>query len=44
MYAFCIVDLRNDKIFLLRGVANGLELELRFKKEGGKWLLTKLMT
>ena len=34
----------NDKIFLLRGVANGLELELRFKKEGGKWLLTKLMT
>lgn len=34
----------NDKIFLLRGVANGLELELHFKKEGGKWLLTKLMT
>jgi len=33
-----------DKIFLLRGVANGLELELRFKKEGGKWLLTKLTT
>lgn len=34
----------DNKIFLLRGVANGLELELRFKKEGGKWLLTKLMT
>ena len=34
----------NDKIFLLRGVANGLELELRFKREGGKWLLTKLVT
>ena len=26
----------NQKIFLMRGVANGLELELRFKKVGGK--------
>ena len=33
-----------EKIYLLRGVANGLEMELRFKKEGGKWLLKKLMT
>ena len=34
----------NEKIYLLRGVANGLEMELRFKKEGGKWLLKKMMT
>ena len=34
----------NDKIFLLRGVANGLEMELRFKKVGGKWLLMKMTT
>lgn len=34
----------NKKIFLMRGVANGLELELRFKKAGGKWLLTKMTT
>ena len=33
-----------QKIYLLRGVANGLEMELRFRKEGGKWLLKKLMT
>jgi hypothetical protein len=33
-----------DKIFLLRGVANGLELELRFKKIGDKWLLMKMTT
>ena len=34
----------NRKIFLMRGVANGLELELRFKKIGGKWLLMKMTT
>ena len=33
-----------NKIFLLRGVANGLELELRFKRAGDKWLLMKMMT
>ena len=27
------------KIFVLRGIANGLELELTFKHEGGKWRL-----
>ena len=31
-------------IYLLRGVANGMEMELRFKKEGGKWLLKKMTT
>ena len=34
----------NQKIFLIRGVANGLELELRFKKVGGRWMLTKMTT
>ena len=34
----------NQKIYLLRGVANGLEMELRFKKEGGRWMLKKLTT
>jgi hypothetical protein len=31
-------------IFLMRGVANGLEMELRFKKVNGRWLLIKLAT
>jgi hypothetical protein len=34
----------NEKIFLIRGVANGYELELHFKKTGGKWLLAKMIT
>ena len=34
----------NQKIFLMRGVANGLELELRFKKVGGRWMLMKMTT
>jgi len=33
-----------SKIFLLRGVANGLELELRFKQMGSGWKLTKMTT
>ena len=33
-----------EKIFLLRGVSNGLELELRFKKMGEKWKLMKMTT
>ena len=36
--------LENDMIFLMRGVANGLEQELRFKKVGGHWLLMKMAT
>ena len=32
----------NQKIFMLRGIANGLEMELTFKRQGDKWLLTKL--
>ena len=34
----------NEKIFVLRGIANGLEMELRFKKVGGRWLLMKITT
>lgn len=32
------------KIFVLRGIANGLEMELTFKKVGKKWLLAQLNT
>lgn len=32
------------KIFVLRGIANGLELELTFKHERGKWRLEKMTT
>lgn len=32
------------KIFVLRGIANGMEVELTFKHEGGKWKLTKMVT
>ncbi len=34
----------NQKIFLLRGVSNGLELELRFKFNGSRWQLMKMTT
>lgn len=34
----------NQKIFLLRGIANGLELTMNFKYVGGRWLLTRLAT
>lgn len=33
----------NEKIFLLRGIANGQELELTFRRENNRWRLTKLM-
>lgn len=32
------------KIFVMRGIANGLELEMTFKHTDGKWVLTKLTT
>lgn len=31
----------NQKIFVIRGIANGLEEELVFRKKGGKWKLMK---
>ena len=33
-----------EKIFVLRGIANGLELEMTFKTVDGRWKLTKLST
>lgn len=32
----------SQKIFVIRGIANGLETLLTFKKIGGKWMLTML--
>ena len=34
----------NEKIFIMRGISNGQEMELRFKKVGGRWLLMKMTT
>lgn len=34
----------NQKLFVVRGIANGLETELTFKRVKGKWLLTQLNT
>lgn len=31
-----------QKIFVIRGIANGLETQLTFKRVNGKWMLTKL--
>ena len=33
-----------EKIFMLRGIANGLEVEMTFKLRRGHWKLTKLTT
>lgn len=34
----------NEKIFILRGISNGQEMELRFQKVGERWLLIKMTT
>ena len=34
----------NHKIFVIRGISNGLEVELTFENEDGKWVLTELAT
>lgn len=34
----------DHKVFVLRGIANGLELQMTFKRKGGVWKLTKLTT
>ena len=31
----------NRKLFIIRGIANGLEIELSFRKVGGQWKLVK---
>lgn len=32
----------NRKIFVMRGIANGMEMELTFQRKGGEWKLTRL--
>ncbi len=34
----------SQKIFIIRGIANGIETELTFKRKGGNWKLTELHT
>lgn len=34
----------NSKLFVLRGIANGMELEMTFQRNNGNWRLTKLST
>lgn len=34
----------DDKVFVLRGIANGLEMEMTFSRKSGQWKLTKLIT
>ena len=34
----------NSKIFVMRGIANGMELEMTFKRMSGNWKLVKLTT
>lgn len=34
----------NQKVFVLRGIANGMELEMTFRRQDGNWKLTKLTT
>lgn len=33
----------SQKIFVIRGIANGLEMELTFKRKAGQWKLVKLI-
>ena len=34
----------NSKLFVLRGIANGLELEMTFKRVGARWQLVRIVT
>ena len=34
----------DNKVFVLRGIANGLEMEMTFSRKSGQWKLTKLIT
>lgn len=34
----------NFRVFMLRGISNGLETEMQFVKQGGKWKLKKITT
>lgn len=41
IYGGQVVQGSNQKIFMIRGVANGMEAEMVFRKKGGKWRLVK---
>ena len=34
----------SQKILMIRGIANGFQTELTFKKKAGRWMLVKLST
>ena len=34
----------NTKIFVIRGISNGLEMEMTFRRKDGRWMLTRLTT
>ena len=34
----------NIKIFVIRGISNGLEMEMTFRRKDGRWVLTRLTT
>ena len=34
---------KNEKLFVIRGIANGLEVDMTFKQRDGKWQLVKLV-
>lgn len=34
---------KNEKLFVIRGIANGLEVDMTFKQRDGKWMLVKLV-
>ena len=33
----------DKKVLILRGIANGMEIELTFRRQGGRWRLTEIM-
>jgi len=37
-------DRSNQKIFVIRGIANGFEVELTFRQSDGRWRLVKMIT
>lgn len=41
IYGGEVVEGSNQKIFMIRGIANGMESEMVFRKKGGKWRLVR---
>ncbi len=35
---------KDHKVFVMRGIANGMEMQLSFRRNGGKWKLVKMAT